>query len=50
MKNNKKVETEKCVLCKQDTGINKLEPVLNRKHYIEGAGQLCENCFRKLYN
>jgi recombinational DNA repair protein (RecF pathway) len=41
---------EKCVVCGQNTeyGIN--DDINLRKYYIEGAGQLCEECFNRIYN
>lgn len=42
-------ETEKCVLCGTDTGIQKTVPVGTRNFYVGGAGQLCEHCYRETY-
>ena len=42
-------ERERCVLCRRLMDIPKGVPLAVRKGYIEGAGQLCENCFRELY-
>ena len=41
-------EREQCVLCRRLTYIAKGMPLAARKGYIEGAGQLCESCFREL--
>ena len=41
----KDIETDKCVSCNKDTGIPKDTHVDLRKHYVEGAGQLCSKCF-----
>ncbi|MBQ0083717.1 MAG: hypothetical protein KBS52_03000 [Clostridiales bacterium] len=38
---------EKCVLCGRLTSVLKSVPVGKRQGYIEGAGQLCSNCFRE---
>ncbi len=38
-----------CVLCGGKTGFKRSEPTDRRMHYIEGAGQLCSNCYRKTY-
>lgn len=38
-------EYEKCVICKKQTNVLKSTPVKDRKYYVEGAGQLCKECF-----
>lgn len=38
-------ETERCILCGADTGVLTSLPVDARKHYIDGVGQLCEDCY-----
>lgn len=40
---------EKCVLCHKSLMISITQPVTSRKYYIEGAGQLCEECFQETY-
>jgi hypothetical protein len=42
---------ERCVLplCRGRTGVLKKTPINQREYYIEGSGQLCENCYRKIY-
>ena len=35
------------VHCMANTGIRTDCPVERRKHYIEGSGQLCEDCWHK---
>lgn len=42
-------KTEKCVLCGTDTEIEVSTPIDIRKHYICGAGQLCEICYAKVH-
>lgn len=37
-------EYEYCVLCKKKTDIKKSEPVESRIGYLQGAGQLCNEC------
>jgi len=37
--------TDKCIVCNAPTQYNKLDHVDYRLHYIEGAGQLCPDCF-----
>ena len=41
--------TEKCVTCQEDTGEPKDIPIAFRKYYVEGAGQLCKNCYNSTY-
>lgn len=41
--------TDHCVLCGKDTGIPKDEHVNNRRNYVEGAGQLCPECYGGTY-
>ena len=45
----KKNETEKCVYCNSITPYKKSDDINIRKNYIEGAGQLCDECFIKIY-
>jgi len=40
--------TEQCVLCGNDTGVLVSLPADARKHYINGVGQLCEDCYIKV--
>ena len=40
---------EHCVLCGHPTGIHAESPVDRRDYYVEGAGQLCRECWQKLY-
>lgn len=42
--------TEKCVNCNTDTGIPYDMHISMRSHYVEGAGQLCNKCYIKIYN
>lgn len=41
--------TEKCVICGKDTGIPVDLDISLRTSYIEGAGQLCIDCYKDLY-
>lgn len=43
-------EKDKCVLCWNETEYDNTVPVSNRQFYIEGCGQLCQNCWHKLYS
>ncbi len=49
MKKEEKDEREYCVVCGKDTGYTKETPIIQRKHYIEGAGQLCPKCYAQIY-
>lgn len=39
---------ETCVLCGKETDILQNVPILFRKYYIRGGGQLCKNCYAAL--
>lgn len=43
------METEKCVVCNEDTRIPVTMDVSLRATYIEGAGQLCVKCYKDIY-
>ena len=40
---------EKCIRCGRETEYETSTPVTVRRWYIEGSGQLCEQCFYELY-
>ena len=40
---------EKCVSCGRETGYSINDHVDYRKTYVEGAGQLCSQCFIEVY-
>lgn len=40
---------ERCVSCYELTDVRKDTPVDERPNYIEGAGQLCPECWRRIY-
>lgn len=42
------LETERCILCGYDTGVLTNLPVDAKKYYIQGVGQLCEECYLKV--
>lgn len=46
MENN---NIEKCVNCGRDTGYSLNDHVDYRKSYVDGAGQLCSQCFIEVY-
>lgn len=39
---------EKCVLCGEQTNVPVSMDINLRKFYIEGAGQLCKECYDKI--
>ena len=41
---------EKCVSCGRETGYSINDHIDSRKTYVEGAGQLCAECFKEGYN
>ena len=45
---NKPVK-EKCVMCGAKTRYYKHEHIDTRKHYIQGAGQMCNPCHQIIY-
>ena len=40
---------EKCVVCEKETEYDEKQHIDYRKHYIEGGGQLCKNCYERIY-
>ncbi len=36
-----------CVICRIVTNVRTYCPIEQRKHYVEGCGQLCEDCYDK---
>ena len=43
------LEKDKCVNCKRETLYSKETHIDFRLGYIEGAGQLCLDCYGKIY-
>jgi hypothetical protein len=43
------METEKCVMCGGDTKVARQSYVDERAFYVEGAGQLCRDCWYITY-
>lgn len=41
--------TELCIHCGRPTPYDIQTPIATRLYYIDGSGQLCEQCFSKLY-
>lgn len=46
----KQTEIEKCISCGAETPYTITTHIDQRKHYIEGAGQLCVKCYNETYN
>ncbi len=44
------VNLDKCTLCKEPTPYSESTSVEYRQYYVEGAGQLCKECYSKVYN
>jgi|LFRM01.2.fsa_nt_gb uncharacterized protein with PIN domain len=44
-----KDEFDVCVLCGRRTHFRKNDSIQARVHYIEGAGQLCPDCYTDLW-
>lgn len=42
-------KTEICISCKNDTGVPIGLDIESRLYYIQGAGQLCQDCYNTLY-
>ena len=42
-------QTETCISCNKDTNIPVNLNIELREYYVEGAGQLCKNCYNKIY-
>ena len=40
---------DKCVMCNAKTQYDKDTHINNRKHYVEGAGQMCGPCHQRVY-
>lgn len=43
-------EMEVCANCGRPTDIPKEKPIEFRKTYVEGAGQLCAECYNMIFN
>lgn len=39
-----------CVICGKETEYDTEEHVDSRLYYIEGAGQLCGECYKNIYD
>jgi len=43
-------EKDKCTVCSDDSLYDKTMPIDLRLGYIKGSGQLCLECYDKIYN
>jgi hypothetical protein len=43
-------DTDNCISCNKDTGVPSCANVDFRKNYVDGAGQLCDECFVGIYD
>lgn len=44
-----RTQFESCVVCEKMIVVPIYQTVQTRSYYIEGAGQLCEDCYADLY-
>ena len=42
-------DNDKCVICSDDSIYDMSEPINKRIGYIEGSGQMCLDCYEKVY-
>lgn len=42
-------QMERCVLCWRMTDVPQDTPLSHRRYYVQGQGQLCENCYYELF-
>jgi hypothetical protein len=47
VESEKDSQFERCILCNKKTSVPKALHIEFRNHYVEGAGQLCFQCFTK---
>ncbi|MBS5469070.1 MAG: hypothetical protein KHX69_09670 [Clostridium sp.] len=40
---------ETCIFCRKATDVPKEKDISERNYYIEGAGQLCRECYFEIY-
>jgi hypothetical protein len=45
-----KEEYEICVMCGKETKVLLSTHIDERHNYVEGAGQLCSQCYEEIYN
>ena len=49
MTSGKVIMKELCIRCNKPTPYDINTPITVRRYFVEGAGQLCEECFNILY-
>ena len=42
-------QKEHCIRCGKPTPYHPNTPIMLRRYFVEGSGQLCEMCFYELY-
>ncbi|HOK20686.1 MAG TPA: hypothetical protein PLX73_00975 [Candidatus Paceibacterota bacterium] len=42
-------EKDRCVVCAKQTPYTKKVHINLRRYYVEGAGQLCQRCYERIY-
>ena len=45
----KQPDMEHCVVCGSATEYTKVTPISKRIGYVEGSGQLCQDCYKDFY-
>jgi hypothetical protein len=43
------MNNEKCILCDNETSIDKSTHIDYRYYYVEGVGQLCKECWKNTF-
>ena len=46
---NKDIKYDNCVCCGKQTNEPEARNVDHRNYYVDGAGQLCEDCYIEVY-
>jgi len=46
----KDLNNDRCVSCNELTPYTKDTSIYVREFYVEGGGQLCKKCYKKIYN
>lgn len=46
---NEKCKNEYCMACNKETDVPVNLHIDFRNYYVEGAGQLCKECFERIY-
>ena len=50
MKEDSELAMDPCVSCGKDTEYPVIMNIDYRYYYVEGVGQLCKECYDKIYN